>query len=180
MTVGKHFTKTSLLTYDNVNSKVSYDSVTGKLFWKERPVENKWTWKFNERFAGKEALITVDKAGYLYGSIDRIKVKAHRIAWLPYYGEWPNVVDHINGIKSDNRICNLRSVTTAENNMNKSFASNNKSGKVGVGLMKGNRWRAHIKKNGKFYHLGSFDTFEEAVECRRYAEIDFWGYMIDG
>lgn len=89
---------------------------------------------------------------------------AHRLAWLYHYGEWPNVIDHINGDKSDNRICNLRNVTQAENNQNIQRAPvNSKSGLLGAHRHgRSKRWQARIRINGVGTRLGTFATAEEA------------------
>ena len=77
--------------------------------------------------------------------------------------------DHINKIKTDNRKCNLRSVTSSRNQFNRKIAKNNKSGYTGVYLNKG-RWVARIKKNYKGIHLGRYKTLEEAIIARKKGE----------
>lgn len=82
--------------------------------------------------------------------------KAHRIAWCLCYGEWPpnNLqIDHINHIRDDNRIENLRIVTHKGNQENN----------IGKGYSKvGKKWLARIQVNGKIKYLGRFDTPEKA------------------
>lgn len=66
---------------------------------------------------------TVNKKGYHRISIrigkDLTLVQMHRAAWALFYGRWPTEIDHLNGIKTDNRICNLREVSSSENNQNR-------------------------------------------------------------
>jgi len=72
---------------------------------------------------------TYDSRGYLIGTVKRKCLKVHRIAWFLYYGDWPKYgIDHINRVKDDNRICNLRDVTQAVNLRNVGLRANNKSG----------------------------------------------------
>jgi hypothetical protein len=85
-----------------------------------------------------------------------------------------DVIDHINHIEWDNRKSNLRFCTDHENVCNKRIAKNNKSGKTGVYKSK-NKWRAVVFYNGKNIHLGTFDTFEKAVEARIAKEIEMFG-----
>ena len=73
-------------------------------------------------------------------------------------------VDHINGNSLDNRKSNLRVCSHAENIWNRSAHSNNTSGYKGVSKSD-NKWKACIKKHGKFYYLGVFDTPQEASEA---------------
>lgn len=48
---------------------------------------------------------------------------AHRVVWYLHHGYWPENIDHINGIRTDNRICNLREVTHEENCQNRQHAT---------------------------------------------------------
>ena len=87
----------------------------------------------------------------------------HRMAWLYVYGRMPEGdVDHINGIKNDNRICNLREASRSKNMLNLHKPNkNNKCGFLGVHKV-GNRFAARLMVNGKAKHLGCFETPEEA------------------
>ena len=77
-------------------------------------------------------------------------------------GKWPeHQIDHINGIKDDNRFCNLREATNSQNNANKKKTIKNVSGYKGV-YKDGNRWRSQIEINGKKIHIGRYETPEEA------------------
>jgi len=91
---------------------------------------------------------------------------AHRLAWLWVYGELPaGEIDHINGIKSDNRISNLRDVSHDINTANLvAPQSNNTSGYLGVTRYK-KKWRAQISVNGKMRYVGLFATAEEAHQA---------------
>ena len=99
-----------------------------------------------------------------------------RLIWLYAKGEWPANIDHINHERSDNRLCNLRSVTNAENHRNKSKFSNNTSGVSGVGWCKQtNKWRARIKVGGRRIHLGLFTHMADAITARAAAKVKY-GY----
>lgn len=111
-----------------------------------------------------------DVAGYQHHSgyrcicIGNKSYSAHRLAWLYMTGKWPTKqIDHINGIKNDNRFSNLREATRSENCQNKIKQSNNTSGYTGVSWHKATqKWSANIKLNGKQTYLGVYDTPEEA------------------
>ena len=78
-----------------------------------------------------------DSSGYILISVDGEKYYAHRLAWLYMYGEFPkNSIDHINKIKDDNHLYNLRDVTSIENQRNRFLNINNKSGFLGVSWYK--------------------------------------------
>lgn len=97
----------------------------------------------------------LDGYGYIHIGIDGKQYKAHQLAWLYHYGEVPNgQIDHINCNRQDNRIENLRVVSSTQNALNRSTAK---------GVYKHqNKFRARIKLNGKQHHLGLFDTEELA------------------
>lgn len=90
---------------------------------------------------------------------------AHRLAWLYVHGIWPQgQIDHINGIRDDNRIGNLREATNAQNKQNMHGArSDSKTGLLGVRWNDRHQcWQARIMVDGKGRHLGNFDTAEDA------------------
>jgi hypothetical protein len=101
-------------------------------------------------------------------------VYMHRIIMAQYDNRHWLEVDHINGLRMDNRRDNLRRVTHSQNMMNRGLQINNKSGKTGV-YRAGKKWRAEIYVNYVKKHLGCFDTFEEAVAARNRAEEVFFG-----
>jgi len=109
------------------------------------------------------------KARYL--RVQGTKQLEHRIIWLYVYGELPeHEVDHINQDRSDNRLCNLRAVTHAQNMRNKPRYVNNTSGTAGVSVdRRCNKYRAYINVAGKHTGLGYYDSLEEAVAARHAA-----------
>lgn len=85
-------------------------------------------------------------------------------------------VDHISGDRLDNRRCNLRLCSRKENAYNKGLYSNNTSGVTGVSWHKTyNKWSAYIQKDKTNMLLGYFDTYEDAVQARKKAEIKYFG-----
>lgn len=118
---------------------------------------------------------TKDGRGYRQIGIDRTLYLAHRLAWLYTYGEWPkNALDHINRIRTDNRMANLRLATHALNNQNATTRHDNKSGVTGVWRnARLSKWQAYIRVNGRHIHLGLFDDFDAAVQTRRNAERQY-------
>lgn len=141
-------------TLEQVAKKLRYECQTGLIYWTTRPCPN----VFPGDVAG-----TKKSNGYLQICIDGQLYKAHRLAWLLHYGEWPKEnIDHINGDRSDNRISNLRDVDQFINMQNqRKGSSRNKSGLLGVSPWKG-RWKAEIFVSGKKKYLGLFDTANEA------------------
>ena len=83
---------------------------------------------------------------------------AHQFAWYFKYNEIPQMIDHINRDKLDNRIVNLRSVTPQQNQFNKDV-------KGYYYDKKRNKYRSKIKVGGKETHLGYFNTPEEATDA---------------
>lgn len=84
--------------------------------------------------------------------------------------------DHINRDKTDNRKCNLRKATTAQNTKNASISKRNKSGVSGVRFnTRANKWVAYITCDYKRYNLGTFEDFDSAVRARLLAEKEYFG-----
>jgi hypothetical protein len=106
------------------------------------------------------------KYGYLNFSVDGRVYRAHRLAWLYMTGEWPvEYVDHINGVKDDNRFANLRAADGSLNTQNqrKARKDNLSTGLLGVSWnSKRNIYKASIRINGKLTHLKNCKTAEEA------------------
>ena len=101
--------------------------------------------------------------GYLRVVINRAWYYAHRLVWLHTYGAWPaNHIDHINGIRTDNRVVNLREANNMENAENRRKPKHsNETGLLGVSLEAG-KFRGRISSGGKKKHLGYYSTKEEA------------------
>lgn len=157
-----------LPTPEQLRELLRYEPDTGKLFWKERPLNSfdsariGKTW--NARYADREALTYVHKSGYRQGIVLGLSLKAHRVAWALHYGMWPEAdLDHVNCDKGDNRIENLRSASRPQNGWNVGRPSTNTSGYKGVTFFQQTqKWRARITVGGKVQHLGHFGTPEAA------------------
>ncbi len=169
---------------DMLRQLLRYEPETGKLFWLERPSEffkpgnlgaEHYAAGWNAKFAGKEALTAQARGGYRRGNIFGRPYKAHRIAWALYHGSWPDgEIDHINGTPSDNRILNLRDVSSLENSRNLARKSNNTSGVCGVSWSKASmKWMAQITVKRKAVYLGVFDTREAAIDARLAANVKY-------
>lgn len=156
------------LTQEIIRELIDYDPETGDCFWKFR--DRKWfksdgVWKsWNSSFSGKKTGSLNIRDGYIQLYILNIKCRLHRIIWLYVYGEWPkNMIDHINRIKSDNRLINLREATNTENGQNREKQKNNTSGYKGVSWNKqAKKWETKIMINSKHKHLGLFENKEDA------------------
>lgn len=136
-----------------------YEPETGAFVWIAQPGPSARRAVIGER-AG------TPNQGYTSIKIDGKQHKAHRLAVLFTTGKWPvGSVDHINGIKSDNRLCNLRDVVHRVNCQNQIRChKNNGTGILGVSK-KRNGFQARIRVNGRPTHLGSFKTAEMAREA---------------
>jgi hypothetical protein len=148
-----------------VVERLKYDPETGLVRWisSPRPAVR----------AGAEAGRVKDD-GYRHIGLCYQNYATHQIAWFLHTGEWPALqIDHKNGIKTDNRIANLRQVTHSENQQNKRLAQgNSRSGLLGAHWHVATRvYRARIKLNGKQVYLGEFKTAEEAHACYLRAKL---------
>jgi hypothetical protein len=103
----------------------------------------------------------INGSGYICIRINSVKYRAHRLAWLYVHGKFPdNQIDHINRVKTDNRIENLRDVTQSVNGRNRNLPSNNTSGHIGVKWNKKQQaWKVTVCQ----VHYGSFKCKLDAV-----------------
>lgn len=154
-----------------------YEPETGKLFWRERtpdmfPKGRTSPDYWNSKFAGKEAFTSTAATGYRQSTIYDYPYLAHRVIWAIVHGEWPKEqIDHINGVREDNRLDNLRAVTPQENNRNTKRCSRNTSGATGVSWHPGtSKWRASIYVSGKHISLGLHRCVTAAITARKSAE----------
>lgn len=153
-----------------------YDPRTGDLLWRARgahhfpdgarfnSVARKNMW--NGRCAGQVAFGRTNANGYLVGCILGRNYTAHRIIWKMIHGLEPDTIDHINGVRTDNRIENLRAVDMAAQSKNKSRYKTNTSGFAGVTSAPYGMWKAQIGSE----YLGLFRSPEEAAAARKEAE----------
>lgn len=149
-----------MLTQAQLKEVLTYNKRTGVFLWAVNKPRAR---------IGQPTGQALDRWGYNTICINRKKYKAHRLAWLYVYGSFPTKdLDHINRIKTDNRIANLREVTPTENAQNKGPSVKNKSGYVGVSWKKSHRrWCAQVSRGGVVKHLGLFDDIHDAVAARK-------------
>jgi hypothetical protein len=149
------------LTADRVRALLVYDPGSGEFRWRARPVRpdharTDRTW--NKRFAGSVAG-SINSCGYRMIRIPPRQWLAHRLAFLHQIGKWPaNQIDHIDLARDNNRLCNLREATNAQNVVNSPAPRTNTSGFKGVSWSKQSRkWRAMITVTGRKHRLGLYE-----------------------
>lgn len=151
------------LTHGYLKECLDYDPETGVFTWREREDRSS---QWNGRFAGKVAGYCGAKGYWKIRINDRAR-NAHRLVWLYMTGQFPHdQVDHINMDRADNRWCNLREATNAENNRNRRISPTNRSGRKGVDWHRSSgKFRAQIKVDGKKIHIGIFDKIDDAASA---------------
>lgn len=174
-------TKKILPTPEQLRELLTYDPETGKLFWKVRSRDwfnsERYMNSWNARYAGREAFTASDDKGYRRTNFSGICITAHRAAWAIFHGEWPSEeIDHINNVRCDNRIENLRPASRTGNNRNRLISVLNTSGLKGASWNKqSRRWVAQIAVSGKKIFLGYHDTAEDAHNAYCAASIKYHG-----
>lgn len=160
------------MTQDELKRTLSYDPSTGIFRWRVEKKGYSIGDIAGKPIASNEKYIQIVIGGHVYA--------AHRLAWLYVYGEWPTLyVDHINRVRDDNRIENLRLATHSQSSQNRSLHRNNTSGVKGVSFNKvSQKWSAYINVNRRFKNLGLFEKFEDAVVARKNAEIEFHPFRV--
>lgn len=159
-----------LPTPEELRQLLDYNPETGVLTWRARNFTRR-SRAWSEKWAGRQAG-ALGSHGYIQIGIGGRLHKAHRLAWVIFYGKWPDgVIDHINGIRTDNRISNLRDVRREDNNKNSAKQAKSGGGCAGVywvGRLE--KWRAQITSGGRQQYLGMFETRFDATLVRLNAE----------
>lgn len=159
------------ITQDKLLEAFEYNPSNGELRYKHDSISGK---------RGELATIKHSQ-GYLTVRINGKDYLAHRIVFFMSYGYFPVQVDHINHIRTDNSLNNLREVSNRDNQLNTSLSINSKTKINGVCLHKPtNKYRAYIMVDRKHIHLGLFNTVEEASLARNKADIDYGFHMNHG
>ena len=147
-----------------------YDAQTGVFRWRKemrRGIIKPWS------VAGG-----VDNYGYIKIKIKQIDYRAHRLVWMYVYGQMPtNEIDHINGIRNDNRLCNLRPVTVKQNKENVALRKDSSTGCLGVHFCKKTKkYVAKISHNKKPIYVGRFDNIDDAATAVRQKRREIYSH----
>lgn len=158
-----------MLSYEEVAKLFTYDREAGVLYWRIRDrntIRRKYV-------AGTSKGAT---GGYRQVCIKGKYYRVHRIIMMLCFGHIPEnaEIDHINHVRDDNRLANLRFVTASGNRRNQSISSRNTTGVTGVYFIKSrNKFMTQIQVNYQWHYLGLYNTLEEAVAARAEANLKF-------
>jgi len=156
--------------YDECHRRFSYDRETGFVF---RKLAISRSTKVGDKVG------SINGGGYLYSGIGCKRYRLHRLIWLMETGEMPEYsIDHINGIKTDNRWCNLRECTHSQNMSNRGLSSRNTVGFKGVSPAKSskiNPFMAQLRHKKETIYLGYFKTAQLAHEAYTEASKKYHG-----
>jgi len=159
------------LDQDSVRKLFNYDN--GCLFWSSLAPKN---------VRGKRAG-TLNADGYRHVTVRGVRYKEHRLVYVWHYGSAPDLIDHTNGVRDDNRIENLRPCTKQQNGFNSNGWSGRKLPK-GVCFHKlTQKYMAYTSINGKRNYFGEYGTLEEAVsvvsKARECAHGEFYNHGVN-
>lgn len=111
-------------------------------------------------------------AGYRVVGFEKKRYTEHKLIFAYHHGFIPDVTDHIDWDKTNNRIENLREATKSLNEANTGVRRNNSSGYKGVAFHKAaNKWRAYLQCK----HIGLFETAEEAAKAYNQKAYEVYG-----
>lgn len=151
-----------MVSIERINELFRLDPSTGRIFWKVAA---------NSQAPKGSVAGNLTSYGYRRVQIDGKSYREHNIVYALAHGRHPSAhLDHVNGVRDDNRPDNLREATRSENNCNKGTEIRNKSGVKGVSWRADRgKWWAQIVKSGKIHRLGYFTNIDEAAAAYRMA-----------
>ena len=146
---------TKKLTIERLHQLLTYDPETGLFSWNALPGRGRIHRAGLISGAGQPST-----GGYLTIRVDGHLHRAHRLAWYYVHGEWPATIDHINRVKTDNRLSNLRPANRLQQSWN---AKKSSRGSYPKGVWKKrDKFCAEIQVHGVKHRLGVFSTPEAA------------------
>lgn len=156
------------LTQEYLKSILDYNPETGGFVWKVSPAQC---------VKAGQVAGSIRRRGYVSIQISGKTYLAHRLVWLYVHGDFPeDQIDHINRIKDDNRLVNLRACTRSENLANQGKNANNSSGHKGVCWHRAEKkWRATIGFEGRLVQLGQFSNKEDAARAYNEKASELFG-----
>jgi hypothetical protein len=144
-----------------------WDRENGKFYWKTAP-------RTHPRLKGLEA--GHEQNGYWVIKINGKNYRRGRLCFLMEHDRFPNeMVDHKNGIGTDDRICNIREATYTQNAWNHATRKKTTNLPMGIRLTKNGKYLARITANDKKYSLGAYKTIEEAVNVYQQKRRELYG-----
>jgi len=159
-----------LPSIERLGELFAYNPEDGRLVWIKKPSA-----KAPVTIGSEAGCLT--RFGYRIVTVDCVQIQTHRIAWALSNNAWPErQIDHINGLRDDNRLANLREATPAENCRNRKTRIDNTSGFTGVDwCTRRQKWRAKLKTDGVTRTPGLFRSMEAAKSARLEAERQYYG-----
>lgn len=160
--------KTKKISIDRLHELFRVDD-EGRLIWKMSP---------SRKVKVGNIAGSMLKSGYLEVGIDKQYFRVHRVIFAMSYGYWPKLVDHINGVRTDNRPSNLREANDLQNTHNSRIRRDNTSGIKGVSWIAAqSKWKAECRVNGVRHRVGYFADKNEADKAiRAFRETHHQGF----
>jgi hypothetical protein len=144
---------------------ISYNPETGEFRWIKKPPMMNWKNRCNPG----DLVGYIHSKGYRVATLKGKHIQLHRLAWIFIHGEIATeTIDHINGVRHDNRICNLRLATRTQNAQNASARKKHGNRIKNVSWdSESGKWRVRVVKDGKRYHGGRFEDPNEAEKVAK-------------
>lgn len=152
------------ISQEGLKELLNYDPLSGVFSWRCSVTNSVRT--------GQQAG-SLHSSGYRNLQLNLKTYREHKLVWLYVYGTYPtDNLDHINGIRNDNRITNLRLATRSQNSCNRGKGSNNSTGFKGVTPVN-DKYRARVASCKKYFNLGTFPSAELAHQayCKKASEL---------